>query len=113
MGIGSEGVPTGPWVLHLAARLLAHLLGAATALCLCVIWTVASAHPHLAPPPPGTVGSHLATAISNASTESPFPGEFLVKSFQVSFQCFHLFPTFVRVMGSGEGGPRRRSRPGE
>lgn len=69
--------------------------GAATALCLCVIWTVASPPPHLVPLPTGAVP---ATPFLEPIGGEPLPWGTLVEDFPRPNKCFYLFPTFVRVM---------------
>lgn len=112
-----RGVPAWNWkrgrshralVPHLAARLLAHSAGAPPLHCACV-----SSGPWLpcAPPPrgpaPGTVGSSPHREASLLA-ESPFPGEFLVKSFP-GHSVFSPLSYFCTGHGSGEGGPWRRA----
>ena len=108
MELEARAFPQGPGTPPGCALARSLCRGAATALCLRVIWTVASLRPrHLAPPPPGTVGSSPHREASLLA-ESPFPGEFLVKSFP-GHSVFSPLSYFCTGHGSGEGGPWRRA----
>lgn len=107
-GTGSEGVPTGPWYPTWLRACSLTLPGRRHC-------TVPACHldPGFpAPPPPrgpapGTVGSSPHREASLLA-ESPFPGEFLVKSFP-GHSVFSPLSYFCTGHGSGEGGPWRRA----
>lgn len=92
----SPGTPPGCALARSLCR------GAATALCLCVIWTVASLPCAPSRPCPLALsGTHREASLL---AERPFPGEFLVRSF-LGHSTFSPLSYFCTGHGSGESGP--------
>lgn len=110
-GTRPENFPAGPRRPPGCALRSLALPWCVTAVCPCVIQTVASPPPRLVPLPTGAVLAPRPTPSSRLLAESLFPGELSLKNF-LSLTMFLPICYFRTGREGGEGGPPETSRPG-